>query len=119
MKILKLEIVINKVSPKPPLTSILGQNGININKFIKEIKSLNIKNLYKNRIKILVKKKSFKILVLPPTINVIVKDILKNKKINKKDIENIYKIKKNDFNTSNKKKCFNMILGTLKSMKND
>lgn len=128
MKLIKLILKANNVKPTANINSCLGPHGININNFCKKINSLTLKfkkNYLIPVILILKKNKKFKIIIKNPTVSFFVKKIIKSKYnslVNKKIfilknmLVKIYKKKKNDFNTKNKKKILNIILGTVKSM---
>ncbi|WDI79210.1 50S ribosomal protein L11 [Candidatus Vidania fulgoroideae] len=115
--------------PKPPISSILGQRGINIMKFCKDFNE-KTKNFKKNcllptKIKIF-KDKSFILKINSPTTVSLIKNILNLKKgsckgdkiavINNDNIREIYKIKKKDLNSYCYNSAKNIILGSAKSM---
>ncbi|MGX7576549.1 50S ribosomal protein L11 [Candidatus Vidania fulgoroideorum] len=118
---ISLNIKSQEALPKPPISSILGQRGINIMEFCKEFNS-KTKKYEKGAIiptRIFFNKKSKKISfkIKAPTVTYLIKKELKEKKeINIKTIENIYNLKKNDLNCYDFKSFLKSIIGSLKSM---
>ncbi|MGX7589100.1 uL11 family ribosomal protein [Candidatus Vidania fulgoroideorum] len=116
-------------TPKPPISSVLGQRGINImnfcNEFNKVSKIYKKNSLLSVRIKILTDK-SYKFIVKSPTTSYLLKEMLNLKKgsnnnkkiayISDKEIKDIYHIKKKDFNSYNYKSAKKIIIGSAKSM---
>ena len=129
---IKLEIFPGKAMPVPPISSILGQNGINIMEFCKlfnnktnENKNSNMKlptliSLYND--------KSFDLRIKQPTVTSLVKNeinikkgssnpgTLYIKKIEYNQVVNIAKVKKNDMYTNNLESSIKSVIGTIKSM---
>ncbi|MGX7576406.1 hypothetical protein ACWNYI_00015 [Candidatus Vidania fulgoroideorum] len=106
------------------INSCLGQNGININNFNKLL--INKIKIYKDGdvIRIFLKifkKDNFKIIIKGFLTSFLIKKYSfkyfnNEKKINKICIKKIIRKNKKNFNTNNKKKINNIILGVAKSM---
>lgn len=126
--LIKLTIEAKNAKPNASINSALGPKGINVMDFCKKFNSLTKHYKKKDKIPILliVKKKKFKIILKNPTVVFYLKKFLKiktnilserkNIMVTNKLIFKIYKKKKFDFNTYEKKKIFKIIIGTIKSM---
>ncbi|MGX7582454.1 50S ribosomal protein L11 [Candidatus Vidania fulgoroideorum] len=125
---IKLMIEAKTAKPSASINSSLGPKGININDFCKKFNELT-KNYNKGDIVpvlLIINKKKFKIKLKNPTVSFYLKKFLKintnilseRKNISVKHdvIYKIYKKKKLDFNTREKKKIFKTIIGTIKSL---
>lgn len=112
-------------NPKPPISSMLGQRGINIMNFCKSFNKVS--KIYKKnsllpvKIKIF-KDKSYEFKVKSPTTSFLIKELLnlkssiKKNTINDEDIKKIYIIKKKDLSSYNFKSAKKIIIGSAKSM---
>jgi len=129
---IKLEIFPGKAMPVPPISSILGQNGINIMEFCKLFNS-KTNNCTYSKMKIptlitLYNDKSFDLKIKQPTITSLVKNKLNIKKgsgcpgtlyvksIEYNEIVDIARIKKNDMYANNLESSIKSVIGTIKSM---
>lgn len=135
--VLNLEIVAGKAQPAPPLGPMLGANGVNIGQFTKEFNDKTqdfMKQFQGSDVKIKCKltvfnDRTFKLeLGYPVTSNLILWK-LKQKKgsgepnktmipwvLTKKDIAEIYEIKKWDMNAVDLDGAIKIISGTAKNM---
>lgn len=135
--VLNLEIVAGKAQPAPPLGPMLGANGVNIGQFTKEFNDKTqdfMKQFQGSDVKIKCKltvfnDRTFKLeLGYPVTSNLILWK-LKQKKgsgepnktmipgvLTKKDIAEIYEIKKGDMNAVDLDGAIKIISGTAKNM---
>ena len=128
-KIIKLYLTAGKATSAPPLGPILSQYNINPINFCKEYNENTKKNIGKI-IPItltIYNDKSYTIKYLAVPISKLILDFLKLEKGSKNKneiigyitdtiINDIYKLKKKEFNSFNFNKIKNMILGTAKNM---
>ena len=128
-KTIKLYLNAGKATSAPPLGPILSQYSINPINFCKEYNEKTKKDLGKIiPIKLnIYNDKSYTIDYLNPPISKLILNFLNLEKgsktktetlgyITDKIIDDIYQLKKNEFNSSNFIKIKNMILGTSKNM---
>lgn len=127
---LKLQIEANKANPGPPIGPTLGQHGVNIQQFCNEFneKTKESGNYIIPCILTIYEDRSFDIeLRTPPTSDLLRKAInipkgssTPNKekvgKINKKQLEEIAKMKLEDLNTSDIEQAVRIVEGTAKNM---
>lgn len=134
--ILHLEIPAGKAQPAPPLGPMLGANGVNIGQFIKEFneKTMDLMQKFagvdvkvKAKLTIYVDR-TFQLEVGEPITSGLIKWKLKqttgsgepNKKkiwkLSRKDLEEIYELKKNDLNAHDVEAGIKIIAGTAKNM---
>ncbi|MGX7588953.1 uL11 family ribosomal protein [Candidatus Vidania fulgoroideorum] len=128
-EILNLYVNAQEAHPKPPISSMLGQRGLNIMKFCKYFN--NKTKIYEKGSEIAIdiyiyKDKNFKVIIKSPTTSYLLKKNIKidkgskdSKKIatlDEKTIKKIYLIKKKDFNSYNYFSGRKIIIGVAKSM---
>ncbi|WP_458659110.1 uL11 family ribosomal protein [Candidatus Vidania fulgoroideorum] len=118
---MKIKLILKPGNAKPnsSIGSSIGSKGVNVNNFCKKFNDMTndgnklmipvVVTIYDN--------KKFKIKLKTPTVSYLLKKFMKsNKKLSKKIINKIYLIKKNSFNTFDKKKIIKTIMGSVKSM---
>ena len=130
----KLQVGAGSANPSPPLGPALGQRGVNIMEFCKQFneKTQNLPNIEKGTplsVEIFVYgDKSFKFIIKGPPVSVLIKRVLglskgssdpnKNKvaTINRKQLEEVAKIKMADLTAADLDAAVNTIAGSAKSM---
>ncbi len=130
----KLQVPAGSANPSPPLGPALGQRGVNIMEFCKQFnaETQNLPNIDKGTplsVEILVYgDKSFKFIIKGPPVSVLIKRVLglskgssdpnKNKvaTINRKQLEEVAKIKMADLTAADLDAAVNTIAGSAKSM---
>ncbi len=134
--ILNLEIPAGKAQPAPPLGPMLWANGVNIGQFTKEFNEKTadyMKKFAPTDVKIKCKltvfvDRTFQIEIWAPITSGLIKWKLnlqkgsgepnKNKvgKLSRKDLEEIYEIKKDDLNANSVEEGIRIIAGTARNM---
>lgn len=134
--ILNLEIPAGKAQPAPPLGPMLWANGVNIGQFIKEFndKTMDLmKKFAPTDVKVKAKltvfvDRTFQLEVWAPIASGLIKWKLnlqkgsgepnKNKvgKLSRKDLEEIYELKKDDLNANSVEEGIKIIAGTARNM---
>lgn len=135
-RILNLEVPAGKAQPAPPLWPMLWANGVNIWQFIKEFndKTQPLMQQFagvdvKIRAKLTVfVDRTFSLEIWDPITSGLIKWKLKTQlgsgepnkkkiwKLTKKDLEDIYALKKNDLNAYDAEQWIKIIAGTAKNM---
>lgn len=134
--ILNLEIPAGKAQPAPPLWPMLGANGVNIGQFIKEFNDKTMEYMQKfggTEVKVKAKltiyvDRTFLLEIGDPITSGLIKWKLKTQtgsgepnkkkiwKLSRKDLEEIYELKKNDLNAHDAQAGIKIIAGTAKNM---
>lgn len=119
-----------KLTTAPPLGPLLSANGFNSNKIVSYINDLTKDYLGQKicvELKLYPWNKEFECKILKFPLSAKILSITKQTKggknnqpvsnISTEQIDIIYKEHIDEFNTKDKKKCYNQIIGTLRSMK--
>ena len=127
---IKLYVPAGQANPAPPVGPALGQHGINIMMFCKQFneRTKGREGLILPAVITVYKDKSFDFIVKSPPSSVLIKKAANLAKasgtagkekiatLNKKQIEEIAKLKMEDLNTSDMKQAIKVISGTARSM---
>lgn len=127
---IKLQIPAGQANPAPPVGPALGQQGVNIMAFCKEFNAATrdqggmvipvVITVYQD--------KSFTFITKSPPASVLLKKAAgiasgsktpnkeKVGKVNRKQVLEIVKLKKNDLNASDEEAAFRIVAGTARSM---
>ncbi len=128
--IIKLQIPGGQANPAPPVGPALGQHGVNIMAFCKEFnaKTKTDAGMIIPVVITVFQHKSFKCITKSPPAAVLLKKAAglasgskepnkeKVGKVNRKQVMEIVKIKRNDLNATSDEAAFRQIAGTARSM---
>lgn len=128
--IIKLQIPAGQANPAPPVGPALGQHGVNIMAFCKEFnaKTKDQPGMVIPVVITVYQDKSFTFITKSPPASVLLKKAAgitagsktpnKDKvgKVNRKQVLDIIKLKKNDLNATSDEAAFRVIAGTARSM---
>ena len=127
---IKLQIPAGQANPAPPVGPALGQHGVNIMNFCKEFnaKTKDAAGMVIPVVITVYADKSFTFITKSPPASVLLKKAagiasgskVPNKekvgKVNRKQVMEIVKLKKNDLNAVSDEAAFRVIAGTARSM---
>jgi len=127
---IKLQIPAGQANPAPPVGPALGQHGVNIMGFCKELNAAtkNDAGLVIPVVITVYQDKSFTFITKSPPASILLKKAAgitagsgtpnKDKvgKVTRKQVLDIVKMKKNDMNATNDEAAFRVISGTARSM---
>ena len=130
VKLLKLVIPAGQANPGPPLGPILSQAGVNIKQFTDQFNT-QTRQMAGTKLRVIVKiyaDRSYSFEVKTPPTSELIKQKAKIKKgsgvpnlkkvgqLTSQDLEEIAKMKLEDFNTTDLEKAKNIVAGTAKQM---
>ncbi len=127
---IKLQIPAGQANPAPPVGPALGQHGVNIMGFCKEFNAAtkNDAGLVIPVVITVYQDKSFTFILKSPPASILLKKAagitagskVPNKdkvgKVNRKQVMEIVKLKKNDINANSDEAAFRIVSGTARSM---
>jgi large subunit ribosomal protein L11 len=127
---IKLQIPAGQANPAPPVGPALGQHGVNIMGFCKEFNAAtkNDAGLVIPVVITVFQDKSFMFILKSPPASILLKKAagitagskVPNKdkvgKVNRKQVMEIVKMKKNDMNANSDEAAFRIVSGTARSM---
>jgi large subunit ribosomal protein L11 len=127
---IKLQIPAGQANPAPPVGPALGQHGVNIMGFCKEFNAAtkNDAGLVIPVVITVFQDKSFTFILKSPPASILLKKAagitagskVPNKdkvgKVNRKQVMEIVKMKKNDMNANSDEAAFRIVSGTARSM---